>query len=112
MFEVGNNYINGMGTVARCLAETDKMAILEVDKPSSTASWSVGQQFMCYQNDMWSTWKEYREPVVVKVIRAVIQNKDGNLSTPRLNFVDPSDNLVGKIEVTVTDGKLTDVEIL
>jgi len=53
--------------------------------------------------------EEYREPVVEKIIRHVYQHGKGIYTSDSSAFREPK---LGKIEFTITDGKLTGVEIL
>lgn len=109
-FEVDKKYVNACESVFRCVAATEKMAILEADKPSRTSVWAVGDQFSCIQRDPWSTWSEYHEPVVMKTKRHV-GLWHGSIHVTQSKTVGAMEN-IGEIEVTVTDGKLTDVRIL
>jgi hypothetical protein len=53
--------------------------------------------------------EEYREPVVVKGVRKVVLI--GNKIATRPEYWG-SDKIVGKVEFTITDGKLTEARVL
>ena len=110
-FEVGKTYVNTSGLKVRCLYpyETNNYNCMfgEVLETRPISGWNVGDK------DKFSgaSWFEYHEPVVLKGKRKIFLTSRGDIFTGGLS-VQFRDELVGVVEFTVTDGKLTDVKIL
>lgn len=126
MFEVGKEYEwKGHNRRIKVLWVGRQNMVVEYTKiDSGTGITKVGDQLLWNMEDK-EHWTEYHEPVIVKEKRyVVIENNEiflaNFLGEPALKIADIPVNqgfytkgsYIGRIEVTVTDGKLTDVSIV
>jgi hypothetical protein len=99
-FEVGKSYKGKYsGVIRKCVFVDDDGATLK----GSDRSFTIVTSSNC------DHYYEVREPVVIKERRLVlIDGNDVFLPTQKSAY----GNVIGEIEVVITDGKLTDVRIL
>lgn len=112
MFEVGKKYKDKGGNLYECLG----VHLFRTNSVSGVMRY-VGRTDN--PNDLgdiphvkaWSSeWKEYHEPVVVKVKRNILF--DGETVWTNHTTITKDRHFINEVEFTVTDGKLTDVRIV
>lgn len=101
------NVVDGKKYKAKCTSNI--YTVLWSDDQGAVMENAHGDRSWWWKADISGILTEYHEPVVIKGVRAVRLVED-RFSTTGIDYDWPS--IVGKIEVTVTDGKLTDVRIV
>lgn len=101
-FEVGKTYSNKR--------TRDHAKVLLIVGDEVVLRWAGEGRCIVAQQDWFKdTWFEYKEPVVEKITRLFCKDNTCGYYTTDLP---KSFYQVGKVEFTVTDGKLTNVEII
>ncbi len=109
-FEVGKKYKGGNRLVEVLFATETSVVVRYLEYPNFKNH--EGREILWTHEAMESGgWKEYHEPAVVKAKRK-LRLHDGYISIYDVDSDYLSQYVVGSVEFTVTDGKLTDVRIL
>lgn len=107
-FEVGKEYecANGMRAICRYAFNTDEYYNMfgEVTRRVNGSTYSKGS----HGEFSGSGWKEYHEPLVEKIIKYLCAGHYNDYNVTEVKY----SGCVGTFELTMTDGKLTDVRIV
>lgn len=113
MFEVGKKYKGSNGTVYECIG----VHPFRVNQQAGVMRFSGRTDNPEDKGDIpyvfaWDySWTEFKEPVVKKKVRTVVTSQfdGGPVVLPQ---VFSTDTVLGVVEFTMTDGKLTEVRII
>jgi hypothetical protein len=124
MFEAGKTYRRMITpksvdpTIIEVLHATAKSAHIRIVKGVTSPFGLPGCEH-CYQQTAFEYWEEYREPVIRRVTKRLLQFKGKDISESLhtiptdFAFRQYNDYIhYGKIEFVFTDDKLTDVRIV
>lgn len=113
MFEVGKKYTyreklaSGIVIVLECIFADNKIALLKYEKGAS------GYIHLYQVKDSHSRYIEYHEPKIDKIVRHVCVGSSGHGSEYfTLPYISPVLDLVGSMELIITDGVLTSARVI